>query len=208
MDLKNERLYPAAGRTPWLSVVMVAFIASAVLPALAATGQYVAHNTPSYVKTAKNLGTENPSKAIEISVWLNPHNRAQMDSLARQMYDRTSPNYRHFLTRSQIDARFAPTAAEAKTVRDYLEAHNLKVVRFGPSNFFVRAKGTVGDVESAFHIMLNNYQVRGEVIRANDRDPYVDGAAAPLVRSISGLDKRIFARPLLERIISSFSGYE
>ncbi len=203
MDLKNERVYPTASlrhrRTPWLSVAIAAFVASTVLPALAASGQFVAHNTPNYVKTAKNLGTENPSKAIEISVWLNPHNRAGMDELARQLYDRTSPNYRHFLTRAQIDARFAPTAAEAKTVRDYLEAHNLKVVRFGPSNFFVRAKGTVGDVETAFHIMLNNYQVRGEVIRANDRDPYVDGAAAPLVRSISGLDTGKYQHPMMAK---------
>jgi len=202
MDLKKEAVYPTASlpqRTTWLSVVIVAFIASAVLPALAASGQYVAHNTPNYVKTAKNLGTENPKKAIEISVWLNPHNRAQMDSLARQMYDPTSPNYRHFLTRSQIDSRFAPTAAEAKTVRDFLEAHNLKVVRFGPSNFFVRAKGTVGDVESAFKIMLNKYQVRGKVIRANDHDPYIDGAAAPLVRSISGLDEGKYEHPMMAR---------
>jgi len=203
MDSKNERLYSAASlrhpRMIWLSVVIVAFVACAALPALAASGQYVSHNTPNYVKTAKNLGTENPSKAIEISVWLNPHNAAQMDELARQLYDPTSPNYRHFLTHSQFAARFAPTAAEAKTVGDYLEEHNLHVVRFGPSNFFVRAKGTVGDVESAFHVVLNNYQVRGKVIRSNDRDPYVEGAAAPLVRSISGLDTGKYEHPMMAK---------
>jgi subtilase family serine protease len=46
----------------------------------------------------------------------------------------------------------------------------------------------VADVETAFHIQLNNYQVHGKTIRANDRDPYIDGEAAPLVRSVSGLD--------------------
>jgi subtilase family serine protease len=202
MDLNNDTVCSAASRPRriiGLSVVMVAFIASAVFPALAATGQYIAHNTPNYVKTAKNLGTENPSKTIEFSVWLNPHNRTQMDSLARTLYDRTSPNYRHFLTRQQLEQRFAPTAAEAKTVQSFLESHNLQVVRFGASNFFVRAKGTVGDIESAFHVILNNYEVRGETIRANDRDPYIDGAAAPLVRSISGLDSGKYEHPLMAR---------
>ena len=58
-----------------------------LLPALAASGQYVAHNTPNYVKSARNLGTEDPSKIIEVSLWLNPHNRGQMDALAQKLYD-------------------------------------------------------------------------------------------------------------------------
>jgi subtilase family serine protease len=203
MDLQKVAAYRAAGcrarQTAWLSVVIVALIVSTVFPALAASGQFVVHNTPTYVRTAKNLGTENPSKQIEISVWLNPHNRAQMDELARQLYDRTSPNYRHFLTRSQIAARFAPSADEAKTVREFLEGHNLHVVKTGPDNFFVRARGTVSDVETAFHVVLNSYQVRDKVIRANDRDPYIDGPAASLVRSVSGLDTGEYEHPLMTR---------
>ncbi|MGA8341114.1 MAG: protease pro-enzyme activation domain-containing protein [Candidatus Sulfotelmatobacter sp.] len=86
-----------------------------------------------------------------------------------------------------------------KPVREFLEGHNLKVVRVGHNNSFVRARGTVGDVESAFHVVLNNYQVRGKVIRANDRDPYIDGAAAPLVRGVEGLDTGEYEHPLMAR---------
>jgi subtilase family serine protease len=177
----------------------VTLIAGAAVQAVASAGSFVAHNTPPYVSSARNLGTEDPSKIIEISVWLNPHNRAQMDELARQLYDRTSSHYRHFLTRSQIAARFAPTVEEANTVRKFLEGHNLKVVRVGPNNFFVRARGAVGDVESAFHLVLNNYSVRGKVVRANDRDPYVEGPAGALVRSVSGLDTGEYEHPLMSR---------
>jgi hypothetical protein len=171
------------------------------LPSVAASGRILANHTPNYVKTAKNLGTENPSKTIEVSVWLNPHNRGEMDALARQLYDRNSANYPHFLTPTQFAARFAPTAEEAKTVQNFLEGHNLKLVKIGPHNFFVRARGTVGDVELAFHVVLNNYQVRGKVVRANDRNPYVDGAAAPLVRSISGLDTGKYEHPMMARSV-------
>jgi len=177
-------------------MVVSTLIACVALPALAASGKFIAHNTPSYVATAKNLGTVNPTTTIDVGVWLNPHNRAGLDVLARQLYDNTSPNYRHFLNRAQIAARFAPTAAEAKTVQQFFEAHNLKVVNVGPDNFFVRARGTVGDVETAFHVQLNNYQVGDKVIRANDRDPYIDGAAAPLVMTVSGLDSGKYEHPL------------
>jgi subtilase family serine protease len=203
MNLKNEAGYSVAGLrrrgSACISAVLVFVSAVSALNAAAAGGHYIPHNTPPYVSKAKNLGTEDPSKIIEISVWLNPHNRSQMDELAQQLYDRASPHYRHFLTPSQIAARFAPSAEEVKTVRDFLEVYNLKTVRVGPHNFFVRARGTVGDVQSAFHVVLNNYIVRGEVVRANDRDPYIEGSAAPLVRSVSGLDTGKYEHPLMSR---------
>jgi subtilase family serine protease len=180
-----------------LAALLLTLIASVALPANAAGGRFIAHNTPPYVSTAKNLGTEDPAKTIEVSLWLYPHHRAELDTLAQQLYDRTAPNYRRFLKPSQIVERFAPTAAEAKTVREFLESHNLSVVRVGPNNFFVRARGTVGDIETAFRVLLNNYQVRGKTIRANDRDPYVDGAAGPLVRSIAGLDSGEYEHPAM-----------
>ena len=202
MNLTTEAHFAASlrgSRKFGLAVLLVTLIASVALPAAAGTGQFIAHNTPRYVTTAKNLGTENPAKTIEVSVWLNPHNRSQMDELARQLYDRTSPTYRHFLSRGQVASRFAPTAEEAKTVQSFLEAHNLKLVKTGPSNFFVRVRGTVGDVESAFHVVLNNYEVRGKVVRANDRAPFVEGPAAALVRSISGLDSGEYEHPMMSR---------
>ena len=205
MNQIKEAVHPATGsrRWPaiWLYVVVTTLIAGAAWPANA-SGRLIAHNTPRYVFTAKNLGTEDPSKAIEVSIWLNPHNRGELDALAEQLYDRTSPNYRHFLNRAQFAARFAPTVEEAKTVGQFFEAHNLKVVKVGPDNFFVRARGTVGEVENALHVQLNNYQVLGKTIRANDRDPYVDGAAAPLVMAISGLDDGRYEHPLMSRSTS------
>src|SRR5580658_4232081 len=179
-----------------LSLVVLTFTTGAVLPANAAAGQLVAHNTPTFVSTAKNLGAEDPAQTIEVSIWLNLHDRAAFDTLAQQLYDRTSPNYRHWLKNSDL-VRFAPTAQEAATVREFFESHNLKVVSVGPNNFFVRARGTVSDVQTAFHVTLNKYQVRGEVIRSNDRDPVVDGAAASLVRSVAGLDSGKYEHPLM-----------
>jgi subtilase family serine protease len=177
-------------------VVLVGCLAS---QGIAATGRFIGHNTPNYVKTARNVGTEDPAKVIEVSFWLNPHNRAGLDALASQLYDPTSPTFRHFLTRNQIAARFAPTAAEMKVVRQFLVANKLKVMRVGPMNFFVHVKGTVGDVENALHVQLNQYQVGNKLMRANDRDPYVDGAAAPLVRAIGGLDSGEYTHPMATR---------
>ena len=183
----------------WLGLFVVVLIGCLASQGFAATGRFIAHNTPNYVATAANLGTEDPAKVIEVSFWLNPRNRGQLDAITKNLYDPTSPQFRHFLTRNQIATRFAPTAAQMKVVRQFLAANNLKVMRVGPMNFFVHAKGTVGDIENALHVQLNQYQVGSNVMRANNRDPYVDGAAAPLVRAISGLDSGEYTHPMATR---------
>jgi subtilase family serine protease len=201
MDSSNAVVLSATskGRAMWLGLFVVVLIGCLASQGFAATGRFIAHNTPNYVATAANLGTEDPAKVIELSFWLNPHNRGELDTIANRLYDPTSPQFRHFLTRKQIATRFAPSAAEMKVVRQFLEANNLKVMRVGPMNFFVHVKGTVGDIENALHVQLNQYQVGSNVMRANNRDPYVDGAAAALVRAISGLDSGEYSHPMATR---------
>ena len=198
MDTNRKTRSEAIGLR-WLGVVAVVAMTCALLSASTVGGKVVTRNTPNYVATAKNLGTEDPAKIIDVSIWLHMHNRSQFDALTRSLYDRTSPNYHHWLKSKEIAARFAPTPQEAKTVRQFFAAHNLRVVKTGPSNFYVRARGTVGDVEKAFHVQLNQYQVGEKTIRANASDPYIEGAAASLVRAVSGLDSGEYEHPLMAR---------
>lgn len=193
-----KAVHPGTAR--WM-ITLVIMVLGVALPALG-DGGVVQRNTPSYVGNAKNMGPVEPSQTIEVSLWLNPRNRAELDALASELYDHTSPNYRHFLTHAQFAARFAPTAEQAETVRQFLKAHDLNIVRTGPSNFFVRASGTVAQIEAAFHVTLDQYEVNGQIIRANDKDPYIDSDAAPLVSAIYGLDSSEYAHPAMSRFTS------
>jgi subtilase family serine protease len=197
MNPSNKEVV-SAGNGRWMITLAVLIVICAALPA-AAAGAFVQHNTPRYVTTAKNLGPVDASQTIDVSLWLNPHNQAGLDDLAKDLYDPASPSFRHFLKPAQIADQFAPTAAEANTVRQFLEAHDLKIVRVGPHNFFVRARGTVAQVEAAFQVKLNSYEVMGKTVRANDRDPYIDSEAAPLVRAVYGLDSATYEHPFMAR---------
>ncbi len=205
MNGKNEPRKASVGfqRLSYISITSIAAIVigmtCAPLPASAAGGRVIANNTPGYVATAKHLGAEDPTQVIEVSIWLQPHNRSELDALTASLYDRTSSNYHHWLTAKDIASRFAPTSQEAKTVQDFFVAHNLKIVKTGPNNFYVRARGTVGDVEKAFQTTLNTYQVGGKTLRANAGDPYVAGPAGALVRAISGLDSGEFEHTLMAK---------
>lgn len=164
--------------------------------AWAVSSTKIANNTPKFTSTAKSLGAVIPSTVMEVSIWLRPHNRAELDALVKDLYNPSSPNYRHWLAKSDLLAKFAPTAAEAKSVQDFFASNQLAVVKVGPDNFFVRARGTAAAISSAFHVTLNNYQVNGSTFRANAGDPYVTSAIAPLVGSVYGLDSLAFTHPI------------
>src|SRR5262249_38713392 len=76
------------------------------------------HPTPAQEMT--NLGPENQSKQISVTVWLNLHNKATLDSMVEQMYDKNSANYHHFLTMAEIKKQFLPSADDVKTVKSFL----------------------------------------------------------------------------------------
>ena len=187
------------------AVAMTAVLAAmiGIVPAAVPVRLVISHNTPPYVSAGAYVRAEDSASVIDVTIWLNPRDRAQMDALAQELYDRSSPNYRRWLTHQELAERFAPTAEQAATVRQFLESHNLQVVLTGNDNFFVRARGSIGNVEQAFAVQLNDYQVHGKLVRANDRDPSVGGPAASLVRAVSGLDSGVYTHPVVVRPTSA-----
>ena len=71
-------------------------------------GRLIANNTPKLAPAAKNLGPASPSTTIDLGIWLNLHNRSELDSLARELYDPSSPNYRNWLGLKDFMARSRP----------------------------------------------------------------------------------------------------
>jgi len=181
------------------------FVMTSASLVLAANVHAIANNTPRIPANAQNLGPENANKSMTVTVWLRQHNKAELDALARSMYQKGSPNYHRWLTRDQYAARFAPTAQEASTVRDYLSARGLKIASVDKNNHFVVAQGRVADVQNAFHVQINRFKINGEVRRANLADPMIEGAAGALVSSVQGLSSRVYM-PHVARPIDPSSG--
>ena len=171
-----------------------------VSSAISASAQVsVANNTPKFIASAIKLGAVEPSTPMDVSIWLKPHNKAGLDALAKELYDRNSPNFHHWLTKEKFAAEYAPTEAELNQVRNFATANHLTVSKLGPNNFYVRVTGTAGAMSNAFHVSLDNYDVKGKVVRAKSEDPRIEGQAASLIGSIEGLDSMSYSHPLVVR---------
>jgi subtilase family serine protease len=187
------------GKSSFSSWLLIGAGLAATLQGAAPGGQVIANNTPKFVKTAKNMGPVPAATVIDVRVWLNVHNRSELDAVTADLYNPKSPNYRHWLSKSDFVSKFAPTGAEAKTVQDFLTTNGLSVVGIGPENFNVTARGTVATIEKAFHVTINNFMVNGQLMRANTSDPFVEGAAGALVSAVYGMDNLQFQHPFMSR---------
>jgi subtilase family serine protease len=134
-----------------------------------------------------NMGPEDTSKIISVTVWLNLHNKAGLDTLAQQIYDKASPNYHKFVTMKQFKAQFAPTAKDAVMVRNFLTSHNMNVMSIDTNNHFVVAQGRVGDAQTAFHTRINRVMVNGVLHRATTSRPSVTEPAGAVISTVQGL---------------------
>lgn len=133
------------------------------------------------------VGPEDTSKLITVTVWLHQHNKAAFDELVHQMYQPGSPNYHHFLTHDQYRAQFAPSAAEAAKVQDYLTQHNFTVTSVDKYNHYVIAQGRVIDAQLAFSVQLNRVNFKDQVHRVSSASAAIPGPVGELVLGVTGL---------------------
>lgn len=133
------------------------------------------------------VGPEDQNKQISVTVWLNLHNKSTLDDMVKDIYDDSSPNYHHFLTKEQYQSQFAPSAADAAQVRSFLTSHNLKVTSTDKANHFVVAQGRVADAQAAFNVKINRAKVNGAMHRVASSEAAVVGSASTVVAAVTGL---------------------
>src|SRR5262249_13863562 len=151
-------------------------------------GYTIANNTPGFIKKATDLGAADPSSVITVTAWLKLHNENQLDQLVHQQRQKGSANYHKWLSQGQFDASYSPTSQEAKSVQNFLSAHNLSVVTVAENNWYVKVQGTVGDIQKAFHVQIHNYKLNGATYRSNTGNPNVNDSSGAHIAAISGMD--------------------
>jgi subtilase family serine protease len=170
--------------------ICAALVFSLVIFPLAVSAQnsVLAKNTPGFVKKATDLGPANPSTVITATVWLKLRNQNQLDKLVQQQYQKGSSNYQKWADQKTIDANFSPSAQSVKSVQNFLTSHNLTVLTVAENNFYIKVQGTIGVMEKAFHVQIDNYRFQGQTLRSNTGNPSLPSTLTGHIAGITGLD--------------------
>jgi subtilase family serine protease len=185
---------------PSRHVRLICLVAILAAGSVSVSAQRSASNVPASVQFSKDLGPSDPTEEINITVHFQLPNRAAFDKAVDALYDRTSPTYHHWMTNADL-RKFAPTEAQRQVVREELKKNGLSIVADDQIGFFVRAHGTIGNVEHAFNTEIHDFQYNGKSFRANVRDARLSGDAANYVSTVAGLERHQ-VRPLYARALN------
>jgi len=136
------------------------------------------------------------TQQLHLALTLTLRNQAQLNSLLQQLYDPTSPDYRHFLSVQQFTDSFGPSEADYQKVIDFAKSYGLTVTNTASNRLVVDVAGTVAQIDKAFNVTMQNFQHPTEhrTFHAPDTEPSV--AAEVPIQGINGLNNMEPPRPM------------
>ena len=177
------------------------FTTIAVLLTLTTAGEaqsVLTHHVRNAVRTgqARSIGRLPQSQTLQLDLVLKLRDPAGLKSFLSEVYNPSSPNYRHFVTPAEFTERFGPTQEDYETVVRFATSSGLKVVGGTRDGMEVQVKGSVAAIEAAFHVNMQTYQhpTENRTFFGPDREPTVDLPFS--LWHVSGLDNYSLPHPL------------
>jgi len=137
------------------------------------------------------------TQILRLDIVLPLRDQAGLDSFLKEVYDPTSPIYRHFLTVPEFTERFGPTQEDYDAVVTFAKSRGFNVVGGSRDGMDVQVEGSVTVIEAALNVSMAVYQhpTEDRTFYAPDREPSVP-LGFPLWH-ISGLDNFSIPHPAL-----------
>jgi subtilase family serine protease len=191
---KNHGLAILRGACLLLCAAMFLFLAEGQAQAQSLMTHHVREVTSN--GQARSVGRLPAAQSMRLHVVLPLRDPAALDDFLRELYNPSSPSYRHFLTVPEFTARFGPSQDDYDAVLRFATAHGFAVVGGSRDGMDVQLIGSVATIERAFHVTMGVYQhpTENRTFYAPDREPTTD-LPFPLWH-ISGLDNFSIPHPL------------
>jgi len=145
------------------------------------------------------LGRLPSTRSMHLVFVLPLRHHPELENFLQQLYDPSSPSYRHFLTVEEFTEQFGPSQEDYDSFLRFAKANSLVVNATSRNRMNVNVVASVADIEKALHITMGVYQhpTEGRTFYAPDREPTLD-LPFPLWH-ISGLDNYSVPRPLVRQ---------
>ena len=194
---QSERSYGVVFRRVMYAVLCAAILLFVVESKSQAQSLMTRHVREANVRgQAKFIGRLPAGQSMRIDIVLPLRNQAELENFLQELYDPSSPSYRHFLTVQEFTARFGPSQEDYDAVIRYAKTNGLEVVGGTRDGMDVQIEGAVENIETAFHVSMGTYQhpTENRTFYAPDREPMVD---LPFqLWHVSGLDNYSIPHPM------------
>ncbi|HEX8925104.1 MAG TPA: protease pro-enzyme activation domain-containing protein, partial [Terriglobales bacterium] len=123
--------------------------------------------------------------------------QSALDKLLEEQQTPGSTNYRRWLTPEEFGAKFGASDADVQKVTSWLVSKGFTVENVSASKSMIEFSGTAGQVRSAFQTELHTYALPTGTYTANNSDPQIPAALAPVVSgfvSLNNFPRRPFSQ--------------
>ena len=108
---------------------------------------------------AQDVGAAPANQELQIAVSLPFARPAEAQAFVDSVSNPQSPNYRQFISPAEVGARFGLPQSSVDAVAQYLAGHGFEITLIADNRLAVLARGTVADLEKAFHTSVRNYEL-------------------------------------------------
>src|SRR5580692_9775634 len=148
-------------------------------------------NVPPKARPQFDKGEEAPSTEltfVRLVLSRSPVQEADLDRFMAQQLDKSSPNYRHWLTPGEFGKLYGPADSDIAAIVAWLQSHGLKVEPVSTGRTNIAFSGTVSQVEEALHTSIHSFDAHGERFLSNITDPRIPSALAPVISGVAQLN--------------------
>ena len=144
---------------------------------------------------SQSVGRLPATQSMRFDVVLPLRHQPELQNFLQEIYDPSSPSYRHFVTPQEFTARFGSSQEDYDAVLAFAKASGFTVVGGSRDSRDIQLKGTVAAIEKAFRVTMGVYQhpTENRTFYSPDREPTVN-LPFPLWH-VSGLDNYSIPRP-------------
>ncbi len=137
-------------------------------------------------------GQTDPNQHISLSVGLQLRDANGLKQYVQDITNPKSLNYHRYLTPAQVSDVFGPDKTTYNALLQFLQQSGFTIKATYKHRLLITFSGTVGQVESVFHVQINNYTAPdGHQFYANSTDPLLPASLAGAILSISGLNNAL-----------------
>lgn len=154
-------------------------------------------NTPPMARPQFDRGAVDSQMPLERMILVlkrSPEQEAALEAFMERQLDSGSPDFHHWLEPEEFGGLYGPSDSDIAVVKNWLLNSGFRVDDVTKGRTFLHFSGTAGQVAKAFHTEIHHYDVNGEKHIANNTDPSIPEALAPVVAGVFALHD-FFARP-------------
>src|SRR5579862_3611736 len=127
---------------------------------------------------------QSSDELITLCVLLNLSDEAAYEAFDRDLKDPASPGYHKTISLAEFAARFGPTQEAYDAVLAYLQQNGLTLAAGSANRRTLTVSGTRSQVESVFHVNIEDYRLGNRTFHANANDPAFPVSLAPLIAGV------------------------